>query len=910
MGSGPTRLDLPIQIPAALLQAAAESEFSDPDDIEVVELDAAELFPSYDSIIEETENAANAMPDPGEVLLSDDLDEDAVLSGEALGVEEDAEASTANPFEMIGRAAPKGLAPEGRPKGLAPEGSPKGLAPEGKELTPSPEKPIGSPAKDLPLKESLLRGAFSKGALSKSPSTNEIAPRETLKDALLKGALSKDAFAKKALSKELVPEETGSDSPAGLEGDLAKEELSESLLQGAGGPAESPNGETLSKEPLTKEPLTKEPLAKAPLAKQSLAKEPLAKEPMAKEPLTKEPLTKEPLTKEPLTKQPVVMAKGSPLKDAAVDSGESVEEESLNGTHSLSDEDDVNAQEADGSTLTIKPLAAGDFNLDGFLPAIRIIGVREAYTHRRLWDAVDSDTDTPYVLEERKIGPSESVESAAEFDPPDDFSNKFIFNPISRKLHAGRVVTLFEAPQGRSLEEWRRMVGRDGATPSAIINVLRPVFGSVQEFHEKQRVHLHLNPRTIWISRGTVGFTGVDGLESIPVARTRFRATVGFSAPEVFGRSKQHIDIPADIYSLGAIVYYLVAGIVPPVSPETAFAPALSPRDFHPSFPPGWSEAILRATDPVPQRRFPTASAFFAALESGLLLMQRRASYNAPLVLSVEAERHIGYSKKLRSPVNQDNTFIGRADKNTRFLIAVADGVSTATFGSGDLASGFLVSRAEEMWNTVVEDDSAYTPKELIKVIIERANVDIVDFVNERFGPLDAPPSEVMGSTALVAYVKDGVMTLGSLGDSRAYLIRRDLMECLTRDHNLFTLSLVEGVPIEDVLHLPHGDALARCLGTFDIDEDGYLFAHEPPVDMFQLPLVPGDNILLCTDGLFDYAGSTYEESEGNIRRIVLGETHPGLSCLELILLANRGGGGDNIGVALLKVFSESGRLK
>jgi len=104
---------------------------------------------------------------------------------------------------------------------------------------------------------------------------------------------------------------------------------------------------------------------------------------------------------------------------------------------------------------------------------------------------------------------------------------------------------------------------------------------------------------------------------------------------------------------------------------------------------------------------------------------------------------------------------------------------------------------------------------------------------------------------------------------------------------------------------MPHGDALARCLGTFDVDRDGYLDAIDPPVDMYQFRLLPGDNILLCTDGLFDYAGATYEESEANIRRRVLAEAHPGIACLELIVLANRGGGGDNVGVALLKVHDE-----
>lgn len=236
--------------------------------------------------------------------------------------------------------------------------------------------------------------------------------------------------------------------------------------------------------------------------------------------------------------------------------------------------------------------------------------------------------------------------------------------------------------------------------------------------------------------------------------------------------------------------------------------------------------------------------------------------------------------------------------------MAVADGVSTATYGSGDLASGFLVKRAEAAWRTVLESEELDT-EAILSDIINLANQDICEYVNEKYGALKAGPSQVMGSTALVAIIDEGLMTLAALGDSRAYLIRQDMMESISRDHNLFTVSLVEGLSIDAVLAIPHGDALARCLGTFDLDREGFLAPIHPPFDTYRLRLLPGDNILLCSDGLFDYAGATYEESEANIKRIVVSENHPGIACLELILLANRGGGGDNIGVVLLKAFAD-----
>ena len=536
---------------------------------------------------------------------------------------------------------------------------------------------------------------------------------------------------------------------------------------------------------------------------------------------------------------------------------------------------------------------------------VRIGKSRESYSQRRLWEAEAVSGEHHYVVEERRLLAGEDPEVAVALETPDPVSSRFIFGPLSRFLHDGRVLTLYPVARGQSVEAWRRTLGREAATPRAILNVLRPIILAVAEMHRENRVHLQINPRTVWLFQGNVGFTGADYLEPLPVERSRFRATLGFSAPEVFGRSKQSIDKGADIYSLGAMAYFLVAGVIPPVAPETAYAPAVSPRDFRPTFPVGWTEAILRATDPVPGRRFATAEAFLEALTTGYAQIRARSSFEQGVSVIGEAERHIGYSKKKRSPVNQDQVFFAQDPLRRRVMMAVADGVSTATYGSGDLASGFLIRRVERAWALLCESGDGPDAEDFLTDIINGANRDICEHVNNTCGALAAGPAQVMGSTALVAYVEGGVMTLASLGDSRCYIVRSDLMECLTRDHNLFTLSLVEGLNIEDVLAMSHGDALARCLGTFDTDQEGFLVAIDPPFDIYRHRLLPGDNVLLCSDGLFDYAGSTYEESESNIRRIVLTESHPGIACLELILLANRGGGGDNIGVALMKVGGE-----
>jgi serine/threonine protein phosphatase PrpC len=101
---------------------------------------------------------------------------------------------------------------------------------------------------------------------------------------------------------------------------------------------------------------------------------------------------------------------------------------------------------------------------------------------------------------------------------------------------------------------------------------------------------------------------------------------------------------------------------------------------------------------------------------------------------------------------------------------------------------------------------------------------------------------------------------------------------------------------------LPHGDALARCLGTFVVENQRLIPVNTQP-DVFEFALTRGDTLLLATDGLIDFAGANVLHSEDNVLSVLLSEPDPALACLELILLANRGGGGDNIGVAISKFY-------
>ncbi len=109
------------------------------------------------------------------------------------------------------------------------------------------------------------------------------------------------------------------------------------------------------------------------------------------------------------------------------------------------------------------------------------------------------------------------------------------------------------------------------------------------------------------------------------------------------------------------------------------------------------------------------------------------------------------------------------------------------------------------------------------------------------------------GSTITCALIHQGRATIANVGDSRTYLHRHRQLRQLTRDHS-FVEELIQSnlMPAEERYNSRHGNILTRGLGT----------AVNVDVDMFELPLLPDDLLLLCSDGL---SGTLREEEISHI---------------------------------------------
>ena len=208
-------------------------------------------------------------------------------------------------------------------------------------------------------------------------------------------------------------------------------------------------------------------------------------------------------------------------------------------------------------------------------------------------------------------------------------------------------------------------------------------------------------------------------------------------------------------------------------------------------------------------------------------------------------------------------------------LFAVADGMGGAR--AGDLASRLAAAavRAGEV------DGNG---KERVVSLIQQANSSVYKRSNE-----DADAAG-MGTTMTVALVEDSVVTFGHVGDSRAYILREGVLEQLTEDHSLVAeLVRVGKLSPEEAESHPQRSVVTRILGT-DPDVD---------VDTFTVDARPGDVFLICSDGLTTMIG------DDDIGRVLTERSSLDDAAKELVQLANRAGGEDNITVVAFDLTDE-----
>ena len=140
-------------------------------------------------------------------------------------------------------------------------------------------------------------------------------------------------------------------------------------------------------------------------------------------------------------------------------------------------------------------------------------------------------------------------------------------------------------------------------------------------------------------------------------------------------------------------------------------------------------------------------------------------------------------------------------------------------------------------------------------------------------------PETGIGTTLTTGLVRNDVLHLGHVGDSRAYLSRGGELRHLTEDHSVENEARRRRAQGQI---LPYREsqrnALTRCIGQPD----------DPEVDVIAQPLSAGDRVLFCTDGV------TRLVLERELGGMLAAARSPQDAVESLVQLAVRRGGPDN----------------
>lgn len=224
---------------------------------------------------------------------------------------------------------------------------------------------------------------------------------------------------------------------------------------------------------------------------------------------------------------------------------------------------------------------------------------------------------------------------------------------------------------------------------------------------------------------------------------------------------------------------------------------------------------------------------------------------------------------------NEDNLIVEESDRFN--LYAVADGMGGHK--AGEVASTIAMDTIREIFKKSYNQHDFKAPSFIIQSI-EAANEKI------RQEALKKEECAGMGTTITMAVVDLSLNTayIGNVGDSRAYIIKKDEIIQITEDHTYVHELLKDGkISIEEAKHHPKRNVITRAVGS-----EEYVHA-----DIFEIELFDIDVILLCTDGL------TTHLSDDKILSIIR-EYDSSESVQRLIKLANDNGGTDNITIIIV----------
>jgi len=237
---------------------------------------------------------------------------------------------------------------------------------------------------------------------------------------------------------------------------------------------------------------------------------------------------------------------------------------------------------------------------------------------------------------------------------------------------------------------------------------------------------------------------------------------------------------------------------------------------------------------------------------------------------------------------NEDNIFVTHglmpstlASPKPYALLIVADGMGGQEHGqeASQLAIQCLVEYVSDSLNSRLVQTEDILP--LLQAGVLHANRAVYERNQEQ--------RTVMGTTMTVALVVDSTAYVAHVGDSRCYLYHQPAgLSQISQDHSVVAALVTAGIiQPDDIYTHPRRNLIYRCLGEKARVE----------VDTYTVPLVAGDLLLLCSDGLWEMVRN--QRIEAILTTL---SSTPSDTVQALVQAALDGGGEDNVSVIVAHV--------
>lgn len=211
-------------------------------------------------------------------------------------------------------------------------------------------------------------------------------------------------------------------------------------------------------------------------------------------------------------------------------------------------------------------------------------------------------------------------------------------------------------------------------------------------------------------------------------------------------------------------------------------------------------------------------------------------------------------------------------------LFIVADGMGGRR--GGDVAARMAVESLQAAIREWTMVELAPRPEDIVGIsgLLEGAVIKASQTIRDK-GTMSIEHLG-MGATLVAALVAGGHVHIAHMGDSRAYLLRGDVLRRLTDDHTIIGALLRHGeISPEEAVNHPARGRLTRFVGMEPVAK--------PSKQSMELEV--GDRLLLCTDGLWGAVGDVQQ------KEILAAGNNPEDICRCLIAAGKGIGGADNL---------------